>query len=81
MKGSFNEYESEIDVFDSSDSDICDERDNETIDFVAPNELVHNIASLNPYLHVDFDAGNESDTEFLQKKEEQNNLTHSIHVL
>ena len=37
-----------MDVFDSSDSDICDETDNETIDFVAPNELVHNIASLNP---------------------------------
>ena len=48
LKESFDEYESEIEVSDSTDSDICDERHNETIDFVAPNKLLHNTASPNP---------------------------------
>ena len=43
----------------------------ETINCVAPDEFLHNSASLKT-LHVDYDAGNESVTNSLWRKKEVN---------
>lgn len=50
---------------DTYDNYFSDESYTETIDYVAPDELLDNSTSLKPF-HVDFDNGNEADTS--QKK-------------
>ena len=67
---SCNESESEMKISDNSDSYSSDESDKETIDRVAPNELLDNSANLEP-LNVDFKAGNESVTESMQNKQKE----------
>ena len=47
LEGSCDESESEIEVIDSPDSYIYDESDNENINFVAPDKLLDDAASLN----------------------------------
>lgn len=60
---------------DTYDNYFSDESHPETIDYVAPDELLGNSTSLKPF-HVDFDNGNEADT--LQKKNTE--TSHIAHV-
>lgn len=66
MVGRDCEPESEMKVSDNSDGYFSDQSDAETIDPVAPDELLDNSASLEPLL-VDFNVGNVSVTHLCKK--------------
>ena len=68
LEASCDEPKSKITVSDNSDIYFSGEYCTKTIDPVAPDELLDNLASLN----VDIYARNESDTESFQKKAEEN---------
>ena len=75
-EGSCDESEIKTEKSDTYDNCFSDDSYTETINSVAPDELLDNSASLKPF-HIDFNAGKESDT--LQKK--KNTVTlHIVHI-
>ena len=75
LEQSCNECESEVELFDYSDSYFSNNNDTRT----APTELLDNSAS-SEHLHVDFDTGKESFTRSLQKKWENYNIVWRIYT-
>ena len=70
MEEGSGKSEKERKVSDDSGNYCIDQGDTKTIDSVAPDELLDNLASLEP-LPVDFDVGYESLTNLCKKKKKK----------
>ena len=75
-----DKFGGEIEVFEYPYKYFSNKSDNETIGFVVPDEHLNNSGSIGIFI-VDFDIGNESLTESLQKRKQKKIVTlHKVYT-